>query len=188
MKKNGFSKVILVIIIGVIVMLGGLGYLGYYISKSSTTPTTNPYFNKFTAPAGTFSFEYPSTWSLTKNEERGEYALEYPLDGVVVVIAEQGYSITEGSIEKNFSEALEKQKTELSAKGYINFSQSQFKKDDKYFFRLDYDLTPSGGINRKGIFLYIVKTNTFYSVGMAVDEPKYGQVINDLEHLIQTFE
>ena len=183
MKKNGFSKIILVIIV-VIVVLGGLSVLGYYISKPSTTPTTNPYFNKFTGPSGRFSFEYPAKWNVTKNEEKGEYLLEYPKDFVTVFIAEQGYSITEGSIEKNFSEALEKQKTELEAKSATNFSQSKFQKGDKHFLRLDYIPDAFQNIKEKAVFLYIVKPDTVYVISGGSFEDSF----EDLEHLIQTFE
>lgn len=195
------SKTLLLILIGAVIIfiLIGVGAYLYLATTKNSSPISDSsgYYTKFNGPFGRFSFEYPAKWRVLSNSEAEKvygknkeydeaiYVLDYPKDSVITIIAEGSYSITEGSIEKNFSEALEKQKTELSAKGRTNFSQSQFKIGDNYFFRLNF-ADPS--YNLKGIFLYIVKTNTSYSVTLGSDESKYNQVLEDFEHLIQTFE
>lgn len=156
-------------------------------TQNLQTNESEGYYAKFIGPSGRFSFEHPQSLKLDKNEAKGEYIFKHPQDFITVAIAEQTYSIIERDIEKNFSVAFEKQKQELEAKGYINFSESQFKKSDKYFFRLDYTRpapSPLEGIKVKSTFLYIVKPNTFYSVSIGAFE----SYIKDLEHIIQTFE
>lgn len=192
-RETGFSLFIVILI--VVLIIGFVAAIRFLvtnrptqtsISKSQNVLREN-YYKKFQGPSGRFSFEYPAKWKLIKDEEKGEYIFSFPEDFVTVFIEERSYTIQEGSIEKNFSRSLEQQKEELASKGYSHFTQQQYKRDDMFFFRLNYDLTPVDNINRKGVFLYIVKNNTFYSVNMAVVESKYDQMISDFEHLIQSF-
>ena len=161
-------------------------FLSKFVSISRVVEQETGY-NKFVGPYERFFFEYPGKWRVTRFDKKGEYIFDYSEDLVTVFVAEQSYTLTEGSVEKNFAEGLEKQKKELASKNYTNFSQSKHQEENRHFFRLDYDLTPLNGINRKGLFLYIVKLKTFYSISMGVSEPKYEQVISDFEHLIQSF-
>jgi hypothetical protein len=197
MKTSGYRRIVALallplvfgLVLGIILSLINqtkLPFLSKFVSVSRVVEQETGY-NKFIGPHERFFFEYPAKWRVTRYDKKSEYIFDYPEDLVTVFVVEQSYTITEGSVEKNFAEGLEKQKTELASKNYTNFSQSKYKQENRHFFRLDYDLTPLNGINRKGIFLYIVKPKTFYSISMGVSEPKYVQVISDFEHLIQSF-
>lgn len=197
MKQSGYTRILaylfLLPIIGLFLGIAlfflnqsDFQFMAKFRSISKISDLGNGY-SRLVGPHQRFSFEYPSTWRLDRYDKKGEYILDYPENFVTVSINEQSYEITDGSIMKNFSEALETQKAELLKKGYTNFSKSSQTKENIHIFQLNYDLTPLDNINRKGMFFYIVKQTTFYSISMGVSEKNYNQTIGDFKRLIQSF-
>lgn len=99
MKKNGFTPLIIVLLIAVLGVVGYFVYKNYY-AKQFVSPSSNMSTNKTGIYKDNFldlSFEYPSSWGVTKTEQEdqgaskwGDYRNEYidfEGDGKVFLVA-----------------------------------------------------------------------------------------------------